>query len=115
MSFHEVGRMDSSIRHILGLDLGPMPADAGVYETDDEYLLELEVTGFEAEDLAIQVSDHVLTVSGRHAAKADQFERRFELPSAIAEEKLSASLVNGMLKLHVPKAEQPGPRNVPIT
>ena len=70
------------------------PPAADVYETDGDYVFELEVPGFEEKQLTVKVSDHTLTVRGERAETTEekgktfhlprrlstQFERRFELP-----------------------------------
>ena len=35
-----------------------------IYETEDEYVVELEVPGYEEKELTIEVFDHMLTVKG---------------------------------------------------
>jgi len=86
------------------------------------------VPGYEEKELAIELIDRVLTVKGEHLAKAEEkekafhlreriereFERRFELPSTVETEKLTASFENGVLKLRAPKTERPLPKKIPI-
>jgi HSP20 family protein len=106
-----------------------MPA-ADVYEAGGEYVVELEVPGFDEEELAVQVTDHTLTVTGvRKEAKEEveksfrlherlerQFERRFTLPAEIDTERIGASFGKGVLKLHAPMPTAAAePRKVPIS
>ena len=70
-----------------------LPA-ADVYETADEFVVELEVPGYEENEISIEISDQTLRVTGERAeAKeeatktfrlrerlARQFDREFELP-----------------------------------
>jgi HSP20 family protein len=120
--------MERSMRHMLGLNLAPIPPAADIYETKDEYVFELEVPGYEEKELTIEVSDHVLTVKGEHKEKTEEkekafhlherlereFERRFKLPSTVETEKLVATFKQGVLELHAPKAEQVLPKKIPI-
>ena len=84
--------------------------------------------GYEEKELAIEVSDHVLTVKGGHEETKEQkekafllherleqeFERRFELPTTVNSEKLTATFTKGVLELHAPKIEKAVPTKIPI-
>jgi HSP20 family protein len=127
--FREFDLMERNMRRLFGLNLAPVLPVADIYETKDEFVFELEVPGYEEKDLAIEISDHVLTVRGEHNEKTEEkdkafhlherlereFERRFELPSTIETEKLTATFKQGVLELHAPKAEQLVPKKIPIT
>ncbi|HVC88761.1 MAG TPA: Hsp20/alpha crystallin family protein [Gaiellaceae bacterium] len=101
-------------------DLGVAPAvtpAANVYETGDELVVELEVPGFDEQDLTVAVSDHTLSISGERTdetSKTEQalrvrerleahFERRFRLPPEADAEHVTAEYAKGVLTLHVPK------------
>ena len=110
-----------------GLVSAIVPA-ADVYETEGEYVYELEVPGFEEKELAIEVTDHTLVVKGTrtvekeerkrsfhlHERLAKEFERRFELPLEADTETLSARFANGVLELHAPKVRTIEPRKIKI-
>jgi HSP20 family protein len=101
---------------------------ADVYETDDEFVVELEVPGYEEKELGIEVSDHVLTVKGEreevrqeteksfrlHERLEKQFERRFELPPEVDTAKLTATFRGGVLEVRAMKAKELPPTKVPI-
>jgi HSP20 family protein len=104
-----------------------LPA-ADVYETDDEYVVELEVAGFEENELAIKVTDHTLSVKGertqekekkektyrRHERLEKSFERRFALPAEANLDAVKADFKKGVLEIHAPKAQGAKPREVKI-
>lgn len=104
-----------------------LPA-ADIYETKDEFIVELEVPGYEEKELGIEVSDHVLTVKGEHKLATEEtektyrlheriereFERRFELPTVVKTEELTATFKQGVLKLHAPKLEPAIAKKIPI-
>jgi HSP20 family protein len=127
--FRELDLMERNMRRMFGLNLAPVLPAADIYETKEEFVFELEVPGFEEEELAIEVSDHVLTVKGEHKEKKTeaekafhlherierQFERQFELPPTIEAEKLTATFKKGVLELHAPKSAEVLPRKVPIS
>jgi molecular chaperone IbpA len=92
--------------------------------SEDEYLIELAVAGFDDADLGIEVQKNILTISGRIVANAETedapkflyrgiaeraFERRFHLADHV--EVSEARLRNGMLSIRllreVPEAAKP--------
>jgi HSP20 family protein len=128
--FSELDVIERRMRRIfedLGLAPGLTPA-ADIFETGDEYVVELEVPGFDQKELLVEVSDHTLTVKGDRSAEVEKeektlrlrerlettFERRFRLPSETDSEKLKADYAKGVLTVHVPKAETLKPRKVEI-
>jgi HSP20 family protein len=128
--FSELDVIERRMRRIFE-DLGFAPAltpAADIYETGDEYVVELEVPGFDQQELVVEVFDHTLTVKGERAEATEKeektvrlrerlestFERRFRLPSETDSERLQAEYAKGILSVHVPKAETLKPRNVEI-
>lgn len=107
---------------------GVLPA-TDVYETDDEYVVELEVPGFEQKELGIEVTDHLLTVTGEREEEKEteekafrlrerlegRFERRFEFPHEADTEHLRATFEKGVLAVHAPKAERPTAKKIEIS
>jgi HSP20 family protein len=101
---------------------------ADIYETSEEFVVELEVPGFREEELGLEVTDHTLTVRGEvraekeetdrtfilHERLARQFERRFQLPADADTEKLSARFESGVLEIHAPKAPEAEARRIEI-
>ena len=108
---------------------GPLAPAADVYETPEELVVELEVPGYEEEELGLEVSDHMLTITGAHEQTAEEidktfrlheriggaFERTFMLPPEIDGERVTATFEKGLLKVHAPKAEAARPRKIAIS
>jgi HSP20 family protein len=103
--------------------LKPLPFGTGltpaadVYENGDEIVVELEVPGYEQNELNVEVADHTLAVSGHREKKAEDaprlhermeatFERRFALPGNTDTTHMAATYGKGVLTLHIPKARQ---------
>lgn len=100
-----------------------------VYETEGEYIVELEVPGFEQKELGIEVTDHLLTVTGErkeeketeekafrlHERLEDSFERRFELPREADTEHLRATFEKGVLAVRAPKVARPTAKKIEIS
>ena len=99
-----------------------------IYETEEEYVVELEVPGFDEKELTVEVVDHTLAIRGERAkaeekAKeftlqgrlARQFERRFVLPVEADTNHMKAVFAKGVLEVHTPKTPIAKPRKVAIT
>jgi HSP20 family protein len=100
-----------------------------VYEDEHGFHIEVALPGVAREDLNILFEDGVLTVKGeRKQASSDQtrryfaqeigwggFSRSFRLPSYIDPDKVSASLKEGVLILHMPKRDEAKPRRIEIS
>lgn len=97
-------------------------------ETDDEYLLEVELPGLTKKDIHITCQDNVLSIEGEreYEKKNDQpgylrsersygaFKRSIILPTSIVEDKVKATFKDGILRVSVPKAEKSKRKAVPI-
>lgn len=93
-------------------------------ETDKEYVVRLEAPGIHRENLDIALRDNVLTITGKRDVSQEgktetylwrerefgRFIRSMRLPSAVAENKIEATYQDGVLVVHLPKAE-PAPAN----
>jgi HSP20 family protein len=129
--FRELERLESPMRRLFE-DVGFAPSvfpAADVYETKDEFVVELEVPGFEQKELGIEVTDHTLVVKGeRTEAKKEEtekqfrlrerleetFERRFHLPAEADTEHVKAKFEKGILEVHAPKLETLKPHKIEI-
>jgi len=128
--FTEIDSMERRMRRVfeeIGFAPLLLPA-ADVYETKDEFVVELEVPGYEEKELGIEVTDHMVTVKGeRKEAKEEvektfrlherlerQFERRFELPTDADTKHVRAKFTKGVLELHAPKLAAPKPHKIAI-
>ena len=128
--FLELDSMERKMRRLLdevGVAPIPLPA-ADVYETEGEFVFELEVPGFEEKELSVEVSDHTLTVKGERTETKEEkektfrlqerlwrsFERRFELPAEADTGRLAADFAKGVIKVHAPKAKLETPRKIAI-
>jgi HSP20 family protein len=128
--FRDFDLMERNIRRLfepLGWTPAMIPA-ADVYETKDEFVVELEVPGYQEKELQIEVSDHHVIVKGEQVGKKEElektfrlherlektFERRFQLPPEVETKNLKAVFKQGVLELHAPKAKALIPKKVPI-
>jgi len=94
--------------------------------TKDGLELTLELPGLDEKDLEIKVADGVLTISGEIKAAADwktknlppvdraygPFTRSIQLPAGVRTERIRASLVQGLLRVTIPKPSRPEPGRI---
>ena len=128
--FHELDLVERRMRRLLedfGVAPAPLPA-ADLYETNKELVVELEVPGYEEKELALEVSDHTLTVKGERIKEKEEkektfylherlekhFERQFKLPPEVDTEHVEARFHVGVLEVHVPKLESVQARKIAI-
>jgi HSP20 family protein len=106
---------------------GELPVD--LYQDKDTFKVRAELPGFRKEDISVEVTDSVLTVTGyqKTATKSDQQDkevaltsrerrvsRAVSLPENIDAEKINAAYENGVLTVTLPKAEAVKPRRIEI-
>ncbi|MGZ3654356.1 MAG: Hsp20/alpha crystallin family protein [Bdellovibrionota bacterium] len=99
------------------------PAD--IEEEEGHYLLKLDVPGVNKEDVSIEVEHDQVLVSGTRKAaekpglyserRAGKFQRSFTLPTHVDTSKIEAKYEDGVLSIHVPKAESAKPRQIKIS
>ena len=131
-SFLEFDSMERRLRRMFeGIGFVPtlIPA-ADVYETEKQWVVELEVPGYEEKELSIEISDCCLTVKGTREEVKDEetersfriherlereFERTFALPAEVDTEHVTAKFVKGVLEVHAPKLSITESRTIPIS
>ena len=100
---------------------------ANIVETADGYLLEAEMPGVAKDGLEVTVENGELLIVGRRAkveqtgkavyreSRTVDYRRSFELDPSIDAGKISAKMEQGILRLHLPKAESVKPRRIEVT
>lgn len=97
-------------------------------ENEDDYVIKASVPGIDPDDLEITLSDNTLTINGEFKQddeiKEEQYrirERRYgrfrrsvTLPTSVDREAIEANYNDGILTLHVPKAEAVKPKRIAI-
>ncbi len=103
-----------------------LPA-VNVLELRDAYLIEADMPGVSREGLEVTLEEHTLTLTGRRDAarlpgnpvyvesKPAGFRRVFEIDPTVDGGKISARLEQGLLTVHLPKAERLQPRKIAVT
>jgi HSP20 family protein len=126
----EVERM---FRQVFGE--GDRPATAGAWspaldveETEDRFVLHIELPGIDPNDVDVSLEENVLTVTGERRfyteRETDNFrrvERRFgrfhrsiRMPDRVNADAVEAAYRDGLLTITVPKAEEAKPRRIEV-
>jgi HSP20 family protein len=115
-SFFRPGRPDDD------LSLGTWHPVVDMYDEDDRVVIKAELPGVDKKDIAVDVKDRVLTLSGERTydneVKEEKYYRREraygKLPADVDSDKINADFKDGLLKIEVPKPEKQKPKNITI-
>lgn len=112
-------RPDAVIFHTPSID---------IHETPDGLVLEADLPGVAEDQVAIQLEDNVLCLHARGASpdlddvrvlyeefRPGDFYRSFILSDEVDRSRITAEMKNGVLRLHLPKAERAKSRKIEIT
>jgi HSP20 family protein len=126
----EVDRLLAGVSlSIQGLRFGRQYPAVNVYDLESELLITAEIPGVKAEDLELTVANGVLTMKGKRSGidgvpderyrrqerPRGVWQRSLSLPERIQDDLMTAEFVNGILKIHLPKAPSVQPRQIPIS
>lgn len=116
--------MGASAQPVSEQFIAPM---ASVMENADGYTLQVEMPGVNKEGLEMWVENNELTIVGRRAlppiegtmihreSRGENFRRSFEIDPSIDSGKINAKIDQGVVTLHLPKAEQVKPRKITVS
>lgn len=99
-----------------------------VAETDECYMVSIDLPGLKKEDIKIEVTDNILNVSGERTNTSTvndgqvhrversygSFKRSFTLPKAVNAEAIEAHYENGVLDVKLPKSKLAQSRKIEI-
>jgi HSP20 family protein len=96
-----------------------------VRETEDDYVVMVDVPGVKSEDVSIEVSEQVLTISGSRVPVETgdaqlverpygSFVRNLTLPKGVDSEQIKADYSDGVLTLHISKPAEIKPKKIAI-
>lgn len=97
-----------------------------VHETDEEYLVKVDLPGVKSEDVNIEVSENVLAISGSRVPSEignaqlverpyGSFARTLTLPQGVDADAIGADYQDGVLELRIPKPAEQKPKKIAIT
>lgn len=101
---------------------------ADLQDSDEAYIVELDVPGLTKDDININFHEGVLTVSGERKSETKDegtdfvrverrfghFYRSFTLPKQVQDDAILANYKDGVLKITVPKTEELQPRKIEV-
>lgn len=98
-----------------------------IFETETAITVYADMPGVHADGLGIDLRENVLSIEGRVAEarregtqellreyETGSFRREFRLTNLIDQDKIDASLHDGVLRLTLPKAEAARPRKIEV-
>jgi HSP20 family protein len=120
MPDHGVARDETAARTWMPL--------ANISESENEYLIKIELPDVKKEDVKIAVADGIITISGERKLEREDkaenairvesmygaFTRSFVLPDCVEANSIRAEVKDGVLRIHVPKAETKKSDPLPI-
>ncbi len=87
----------------------PQPSSVYDYESDQSYVLRIEIPGFTKEEIHLSLEDDEIKISAQAGDEnhpfQESFEETFSYPDDIQMDAISAKLENGILELTLPKKE----------
>jgi HSP20 family protein len=131
----EIAQLHQRMNQLFTTMLGDFPSPvtggwtplADLTETDDAYLVEIDVPGVDRKNLTVEVTGTGLRVHGeivekekvgwlRHRSRrVGRFSYHTQLPGDIDADHISADLTDGVLTVRVPKTEAAKPRRIPLS
>ena len=107
-------------------EVGSMAVD--LVEHDDEFVVTVDLPGFEREDVTIEVTDQTLRIGAEHEETVDEEDERYlrkerrhtstkrsiRLPDAVDREAVAARMRNGVLTVTLPRLEVEEAREIEI-
>ena len=123
----EMGRLVQSVWSPAGVgNGGAWTPFADVEETEDAWIIEVELPGVDRKDVNVEMRNSELVIVGdikekeregvlrRRARRTGHFEYHVTLPGEPNEENIDAKLHDGILTVRVPKTEQAKPRRIEV-
>lgn len=96
-----------------------------IFEASDGLAVVVDLPGVEKDAVDVRVENDVLTISGKTKEEPHgdalyrefqllNFYRQFQLSEQVDQEKIRAELKNGVLSIHLPKAEKAKPKQIAV-
>jgi len=115
-----------SLASLLDAGVGVFTPAADVEETDDAYIVDVELPGVSRSDIAVELAGRVLTISGERKEKeragilrrrtrvTGQFRYEVLLPAVAPDADVVAGYDDGVLVVRVAKSDADRPRRIPV-
>ncbi|CAK8722606.1 HSP20 family protein [Candidatus Electrothrix laxa] len=108
------------------LETGDWAPVVDILETENEFVLKVELPGVEKDDVQVSIDSRILTIKGekkndnkdkkvhRTECRYGSFVRNFTLPQDVDMDKVEATCKNGVLSLTLTKMEQAKPKQIEV-
>jgi HSP20 family protein len=117
--------MDDVFGRVLGTGVTGWTPSLDVRETDDEYLVLVDLPGVSQEDVTIELDNRVLSISGTRVPVETgeaqlverpygSFFRNLTLPQGVDPDSIVAEFAYGVLSLRIPKPAGAKPKKIAI-
>ena len=131
----EFGGIYDRMGQLMNVAFGVTPAElidtpwsplADLSETDDAYVVQVDLPGVHKDQVQVQLQDRELIITGevaesqrgrrhRSSRRTGRFEFRTYLPGDVEADAVTAQLSDGVLTVTVPKSEAAKPRQIEVT
>ena len=129
--FAEFDRLAGQLRAVMGFS-DPTFTEAGftpladIEETDDAYLIEVDLPGVRREDVRVEFLGNRLVISGERKERerkgivhgrtrwVGDFRYEVVLPGEVDHDKVEAEMIYGTLSMKVPKSLSDKPRKITV-
>jgi HSP20 family protein len=109
-------------------DVNPRQPAVEIAEDKEQVIVKAEIPGLKKEDIQVNLSDNLLTISGERKEETEKkekgyyysersygsFSRTIQLPAEVKTDKASAKFKDGVLEISLPKTEQAKQHEVTI-
>jgi len=98
-----------------------------IYETETEFLVKAEIPDVKESDIDVRIKENTLHIEGErkpHRPMGEgyhrvervygRFQRSFLLPGSVDQERVAATLKDGILKIVIPKREERAKQHIEI-
>lgn len=99
-----------------------------MFDRKDEILLRADLPGVKKEDVHVSITGDVLSIEGERKAEEEvkeedyycceraygRFYREVLLPAGVQKEKIDSEYKEGILEIHMPKAEEVKPKEIEV-
>ena len=126
-------RMDQLVDGLFGMApagmavrMPAMPTAADIEETDDAFMVDIDLPGVKPGDVNVEVRENELRLSGeikekerkgilrRQTRRVGQFEHVVRLPNEVDPDKVEATLHDGVLSIRLGKSRSRQPKRVQV-
>jgi len=107
--------------------LGTWSPAVDIYETETEFLVKAEIPEVKQSEIDIRVKGNTLSIEGERRPRRSmregyhrvervygRFQRTFLLPGSVDQERIAATLRDGILKIVLPKKEETVKKHIEI-